>query len=548
MTPLSTLGHALRLWHTLRYLKPAQVYRRIWRNAYTPSPDLRHAPGIRPFNFRDWKRPATRLPSMLEGERFCFLGQTHALQDIGWDSPAIDKLWRYNLHYFDDLNAQNAECRASWHRKLVDDWIVQNLPGKGTGWEPYPTSLRIVNWIKWALAGNELPQVAVHSLAVQTRWLAKRLEWHLLGNHLLANAKALVFAGIIFEGAEAKGWLRTGLSIYECEIPEQVLEDGGHFERSPMYHAIILEDLLDLYNLSKAYGVAGITEFQFLPPTIAYMRNWLAIMTHRDGGPCFFNDCAFGIAPSRENLEDYAAQIGLSPCTVPGDGFSHLAASGYVRTNCEDMSAILDVASIGPDYLPGHAHADTLSFELSIGTERVIVNGGTSTYALSSQRLLERSTAAHSTVEVNGESSSEIWGGFRVARRARVYNKEVEESNGTVFVSAEHNGYCRFGQEAIHKRQWVVKAGQLTIRDWITGDYTSAVSRLHLGPGVVASVSTGGLDGEIITSQNRKLIWTSSMRVRVESSQWHPGFGKTVATQVLVAEVPLTGLKTSFSW
>ena len=91
---------------------------------------------------------------------------------------------------------------------------------------------------------------------MQVRFLRKRLEIHLLGNHLFANAKALVFAGLYFTGNEADEWLGKGLAILEREVPEQVLRDGGHFERSPMHHGIILEDLLDLLNVfaHKLYG------------------------------------------------------------------------------------------------------------------------------------------------------------------------------------------------------------------------------------------------------------------------------------------------------
>src|SRR5690606_31907456 len=109
------------------------------------------------------------------------------------------------------------------------------------GWEPYPLSLRIVNWIKWAMSGSTLSPTMEQSLAIQVRWLTGRLEYHLLGNHLFANAKALVMAGLFFKGPEADAWLAKGLSILEREVPQQLLPDGGHFERSTMYHALALE-------------------------------------------------------------------------------------------------------------------------------------------------------------------------------------------------------------------------------------------------------------------------------------------------------------------
>ncbi|WP_335338113.1 heparinase II/III family protein [Thioalkalivibrio nitratireducens] len=186
----------------------------------------------------------------------------------GWNDPRRDKLWLYNLHYFDDLNAVDADARAGWHRALIPRWIAENPPGQGNGWEPYPTSLRIVNWVKWALRQGAPPGEADsalvgrppedppaarkradghpvllresagfrHSLAVQARWLRRRLEHHLLGNHLFANAKALVFTRAFFRGAEAEHWLALGQRLLARELREQILADGGHFERSPTGH------------------------------------------------------------------------------------------------------------------------------------------------------------------------------------------------------------------------------------------------------------------------------------------------------------------------
>nr|AIA14495.1 Unknown Function [uncultured bacterium] len=172
----------------------------------------------------------------LSPTRFRFLNaEREVLTQADWNAAGVDKLWLYNLHYFDDLNAADAGARSAWHRASIEKWIAENPPDTGNGWEPYTLSLRIVNWIKWALAGNALTPTALHSLAVQCRYLSRRLEYHLLGNHLFANAKALVFAGLFFEGPEADAWLRTGLDILRREVPEQVLPDGGHFERSPMY-------------------------------------------------------------------------------------------------------------------------------------------------------------------------------------------------------------------------------------------------------------------------------------------------------------------------
>jgi len=92
------------------------------------------------------------------------------------------------------------ENKKELQSDLIKKWVQENPPGEGNGWEPYPISLRIVNWVKWDLAKNCLSDEALHSLAVQARYLLKRPEFHLLGNHLFANAKALIFAGLFFYG------------------------------------------------------------------------------------------------------------------------------------------------------------------------------------------------------------------------------------------------------------------------------------------------------------------------------------------------------------
>jgi len=123
-------------------------------------------------------------------------------------------------------------------------------------------------------------------LAVQARWLARRLETHLLGNHLFVNAKALVFAGLFFAGDEAATWRRTGQEILLRELPEQILPDGGQFERSPMYHALALEDVLDLLDAIATFA-AGDADVEPLRGALAArvpaMLRWLAAMTHPDG-------------------------------------------------------------------------------------------------------------------------------------------------------------------------------------------------------------------------------------------------------------------------
>jgi hypothetical protein len=584
--------------------------------------------------------------SLLGPTTFRFLNATHALVPgpDPWNDPARDKLWLYNLHYFDDLNAApslrpspargEGEERQRWHRALLQRWVAENPPGVGNGWEPYPTSLHIVNWIKWSLApqgtgahverrdppvrtgkgGLEdredwdvrvvhdtsprqvLPPECRHSLAVQARWLRRRLEYHLLGNHLFANAKALVFAGAFFVGPagaagavarEPASWLALGQRLLRRELAEQILPDGGHFERSPMYHAILLEDVLDVINLAGAYpGTLEAGLVARCREQAAAMLRWLAVMCHPDGEIGFFNDAALGIAPRLAELVAYGERLGVGVGRPSGDDGIQardsrpdterapiwLRDSGYVRLAAGPAVALLDVAPIGPDYLPGHAHADTLSFELSLFGQRVIVNGGTSRYGTGPERLAERGTAAHSTVQLDGADSSEVWSGFRVARRARPFGVQV--SNHPVQgVSAAHDGYRRLPGGPVHRREWRLTPEGFSVVDTLEGGYGVAVARFHLHPdiGIEVLETADSVDppephhpheqhepldslpmppgGVLLLPGGQRVRWrVTGGRVRLVPTHWHPEFGLSVASRCLEVEVEQGVCRLDLRW
>jgi uncharacterized heparinase superfamily protein len=463
----------------------------------------------------------------------------------GWNDGVNDKLWLYNLHYFDDLNAAKANSRRSWHHELIRRWVRENPPAKGIGWGSYPISLRVVNWIKWALAGNELAGDELQSLIAQVRHLRKRLEYHLLGNHLFANAKALVFAGLFFQGSEAEGWLNRGLKILGSEVPEQILPDGGHFERSPMYHAIILEDLLDLVNLFRTYE----REIPFYWESACFrMRVWLKALTHPDGEIALFNDAAFGVAPSWADLDAYSGRLGLVRQECPSKPLTHLPETGYGR--CEKGKAVLllDVAPVGPDYIPGHAHADTLNFELSLFGQRVIVDSGTSTYEKNAERQRQRGTAAHNVVTINGEDSSEVWGGFRVARRARPFCLEASVPAGKVHVICSHDGYHRLPGKPVHRRELELTENELLVCDTIEGRFREAVARYHFHPRIRVELTGEGQGRGTVPEGQLFSFRISGGEVRLVNTTYHPDFNISLPNDCL--EIFFCGPQASvaFAW
>jgi uncharacterized heparinase superfamily protein len=532
-----------RWWQTLRWLRPRQVYGRVWFRAYRPRPERRAAPASS-FGSGRWTRPIEPEPSLLGPELVRLLDETRELASpLVWDAPELPQLWRYHLHYFDDLVARDAPARAAWHEGLIQRWIAENPPGRGTGWEPYPASKRIVNWIKWARssaassAGEPsavvLSSAMRDSLATQVRWLSRRLEWHLLGNHLWSNAKALIYAGCFFAGAEADAWRNRGARILARELVEQVLSDGGHFELSPMYHALALEDVLDLINLAHAWpGRVDAALVAALGAFAPRMQHWLDCLCHPDGEIAQFNDSALGLAPARQELRAYAERLGLE-ASAPAGAFEHLRASGYVRAQRGPFLLLCDVGAIGPDYLPGHAHADSLTFELSLRGRRLVVDSGCSTYASGPERSRQRGTAAHNTVSIDARDSSEVWSSFRVARRARVRDVSARDEVERAVIEGAHDGYAQ-RSGPLHRRRFELDARGLSLHDTLEGPFAQAEARLHLHPDVTAS-SQGPRTIRLELAGQALELRAEGAALRLETSSWHPGFNRSSPNRCAVA-------------
>lgn len=536
------LAKAIRLYHTVKYLKLKQV---VWRLIYllprlrtpeTSSPKTRSIPFIN----------ISKLGITKDYDHFTFLSEVNQLSLVGWDNPSQSKLWRYNLHYFDYLNQLEFENEGVvLQNKIISKWIRENPFGKGTGWEPYPTSLRIINWIKWHFKTSSLSAEAKLSLWNQVNWLAGRPEFHLLGNHLFINAKALLFASAIFGLNEDSAIYRKAISILKEELSQQFLDDGAHFELSPMYHALAMEDLLDLYQLKSP-----------LPPNFPGQEieekflngmNWLHHMSYRNGELAHFNDCANDIAPTLSELNELGQKVGLKGALNSDIKFNYFKDSGFVVFKNETVHLIADIGDIGPDYLPGHAHADSLSFELAIKGKRLIVNSGTGEYGLSQERLRQRSTSAHSTIELDGKSSSEVWSGFRVAQRARITEVEIIEEEKKLEFAAVHDGYTRMTSKPLHKRQWIVNDGYLEIIDKVSGSGNSVQLRYYLHPDIHVEI----LDKSVILRTNSEKLAkiSTEQTIQVVDTTYHDKFGVSKKNKcLLITGTTPFSKKVSISW
>jgi uncharacterized heparinase superfamily protein len=283
--------------------------------------------------------------------------------------------------------------------------------------------------------------------------------------------------------------------------------------------------------------------------TVQRMRVWLAALCHPDGEIALFNDAAFGLAPTPVELDAYARRLGLGEIAPAAQGVTRLEPSGYVRLALGPAVALLDCAPIGPDYLPGHAHADTLSFELSLWGRRLLVDSGTDRYGEGPERLRQRGTAAHNTVQIDGADSSEVWGGFRVARRAYPLDLQVGETPEAVTVTCAHDGYRRLPGHPVHRRRWTLTQGGLVIHDRIEGPFGSAVARLHLHPEVRVEIDPDQAAGSFLIGTDR-VGWRihGDGRARRVHSSYHPRFGSGEPSVCLELDFAGPTLETRLSW
>ncbi len=527
------LNRIVRLYHTVKYLKAKQIFWRLLNVVPRFISEVNEFPPI--INEQLTHNFIPRDIITTNYDQFKFLNETHSLKAVGWDNNSISKLWRYNLHYFDYLlQFENSDNQTEHQLKLIENWIDYNPFGQGTGWEPYPTSLRIINWIKWHWFCDGLSDRAKLSLWNQVRWLANRPEYHLLGNHLFINAKALLFASAFFRLNSNSKYFKESLSILQKELKEQFLEDGAHFELSPMYHSLAMEDLLDLISISNKVPKNSI-HIELLKKYYKGI-SWLETMIYNNGELSHFNDCANGIAPKYSDLEAYAIRLGIAKEKLSNNSLYIHEESGFVIYKDEKSHLIADFGKIGPDYLPGHAHADTLSFELAVKGERIIVNSGTSVYGSSSDRLFQRGTGAHSTIQIDMENSSEVWSGFRVARRAFPFNIRVNsytESDKEISLQASHNGYLRLKSKPIHTRKFNLKNNIWSIQDKISGHGNKVVSRFYLHPEIHFRKIESGI---IFSKKNIDLInlkYDVTLDFKIVDSNYHDEFGVNKANKCI---------------
>ena len=515
-------GMIKNIFFTVRYLTYKQILYRIKYKIYKPkrNKNLRNGKFVSLSLIRSIEKTnSLTINGELWNFKFLNLNFSFFHHEVDWSFDQYGMLWAYNLNYFDWLNQKNFSVDQGI--KTLKSYYSKNKEKNTFILQPYAASIRIINISKF-VTNYKLQHGWLYGEVINDlEFLNERLEFHLLANHLLENAFALFIGGLVTNREDFK---TKGEILLTQELNEQILDDGMHYERSPMYHLIIHERLLDALNFAKAKN----DKMQILLTDYAikmtrFTMNWESL----DNIP-MMQDSTFHVSSDICSILKYSkrllnARYPLSPLTP--------STSGYRLLHADKFFLFANVGNINPTYQPGHSHADELNFELFYNGNPIIVDTGVSTYEKNQRRQFERSTLSHNCLSVNSMNSSDVWSGFRVGRRCNVsILKDGFE------LTAKHNGFrcCSI------LRTWKKQENNIIIKDvhirkqLFVVNSKNVKGRLHIHPKYELKIINGNMIhvGEII---KLRFEWSSSYdKFWLENFEYCAGFNSTVLSKVIV--------------
>jgi uncharacterized heparinase superfamily protein len=467
-----------------------------------------------------------------------FLNESRSYQiPINWHEEALEygtRLWKLNLHYMEFLE----EVDNEWFQWIIRDWITQNPPYKKgywlDSWNSFALSIRVVVWMQQlAKRRDQLPDEFIdrvsESIYRQLLFLETNIENDIKGNHLIKNIKALLWGASFFQkDKKVNRWRSLGEKLLFNELEEQVLDDGLHYERSPAYHCQVLADLIECYKVLENSSLK-----ERLKECLLKMGEALVGVTHPDGKISLFNDGGLDMAYSPDEL--IKALKDLIEFAPEKNKKVVLEEGGYFGLRKNDNYLLFDAGKIAPDFLPAHGHGDILSFEWSIGEQRIFIDKGVYEYNAGKKRQLSRSTKSHNTVTIGEEDQCEFWHSFRVARRANVTVDYYGFDDGIFKIGAQHDGYTGFKGEPVHCRQLEFDGTILSVKDAITGGQGQQVTaRFLLAP----SVKVISLNEKLkLVAEKNEIKISCEYPITVQNTEWYPNFGVEKPCKQLVIEL-----------
>lgn len=479
ITPRSVLGGAR---------EAAYWVARIWFRGVFYSNSLR---GRRPQALtlipeENWPGSSDRGAGLVDG-RFRFLNHTLNAEDAFTSALEAGPAWQAELHGFDwlrDMRAVGTEAARIQARNCVASWISANPKWHPLTWRPDVLSSRLCNWLTHAefiSAGADaaFASMFLDNTARQVKHLRRVARFMPDGLDRMLVTKARVYAALCLPGGAR--YAPRLVKIVAAMCNRQILADGGHVERSPKAQLTALRHLIDLRSILKASKIGVPEALQLAIDRAAPM---LRFYRHGDGGLALFNGSNEG--------EAWLVDVVLTKAESRGQPLTSSPHTGFERFMANRTLVIAD--SGAPSSVGKGAHAGTLSFEMSVGKQRIVVNCGAYAGRDEQWKLAQRSTAAHSTMIVDDRNSTEIREDGTIGDRpAQVVAKRLE-ADGNAWLDLSHDGYVP-ALGLVHRRRIYVNASGTDVRgeDTLegTGEHRFAI-RFHLHPSVKASLVKDG--------------------------------------------------------
>ena len=441
---------------------------------------------------------ATAGTALLDGQ-YAFCGQqldvsndADSISPAPWGHETYGETWLASLHGFTwlrDLRAVATDASRTRARALVTQWLKRHSAINDLPWRADVLGRRTHAWLgsaEFLLNGAEAEfrDRFFVGLALQVRHLARTVRQGPDGAPRFSAIKGLVAAATSLPDGERR--LQTAMRALEAEIGRQVFADGGHVERSPSAHLTALADLIDI-RACLTNGSHSVPDA--LQQAIDRMAPMLRAYRHGDGALALFND----------STEETSWLIDLVLAQADARGRAHANAphAGFRRIQAGRSLALLDVGA--PSRIGRSTHAGTLSFEFSVGKERMIVNCGAWRGGDDSWKLALRATAAHSTLTINDKNSSKLLPDGTIGAGPDEVDVTREDQDGAVWIDARHDGFVdTFG--LIHRRRIYIAADGSDVRgeDLLQrqGQGTTVgrefAVRFHLHPDVQVSMVQDG--------------------------------------------------------
>ncbi len=522
-----------------------------------PSPEFRQ---LARTQIEAYVQRGTARQSNLEQGIVCLLNECRDVgRPVDWQQTAVNQnsshLWRFQMQYHEFLLGHRAlHGGSAWELiwETLAGWIQAFTPEStrvtADAWHPYCISRRVPVWCWFLIEGHAPPELEgrlLQSLETQCEFLARSLEFELGGNHLLENVAALTIAAGVVDSPKAASWLNTAERVWRTEKRKQILPHGEHFERSPMYHCQVVGNLLQ-------QTIAA----QSLRPDLAKkwtesageMLGFLEGVLHPDGEIALFADSGFDEAPSVEHLRKLATIASVVQPAVEKlslsadhDNFQTQMVGPYWTSRIAQKGhatfVIVDCGEVGATELPAHAHADLTTIEVSINSQRWIIDSGNFSYAASAMRDYCRSSLAHNVLTIGGQNSCEVWGGFRMGRRGHITSTRSGNETEFAWVQVSHDGYRHLGVLEIERTVGTDRRGNLVVADLARGTTDMpAIGYIHLAPDLNIRPNDGsGRDWIVSREGEERFLQFDGIDVVELADGWYcPAFGIRERSKVVV--------------